>query len=82
MKHTNQQLCFDPLYGLILGYFLPPQFLIYHFLFQVALLQHVPFVEFNPDTQENKETTQIILMNVFKTGKSVQCRKVVYLYLC
>lgn len=60
-QHTNQQLGFDPFHGLILGYFLSPQFLIYHFLFQITLLQHAPFVDFHPDTQENKETPQMIL---------------------
>lgn len=37
-KHTNQELCFDPLHSLILGYFLLPQLLIDQFLFQVTLL--------------------------------------------
>lgn len=54
-KHLNHDLHFDFFHVLVLGYFLPPQFLIYHFLVQITLFQHLPFVEFNPDTQENKQ---------------------------
>lgn len=60
-KHTNQQLCFAHFHVPILHNFFPPQLLVYHFLFHFTLLQHFPFVEFNPDTQENKETAKHIL---------------------
>lgn len=61
-KYTNQELCFDPLHSLILGYFLLPQFLIDQFLFQVTLLEQLSFVQVNPERQEHMKRMQITLI--------------------